>query len=298
MRILAVETSGARGGIALAEGFPQQAPALNLIQEVRLAEGLRHGRDLILAASDACCKAGWDKRAFDLVAVSIGPGSFTGVRIAVTLAKFLAWDTGAKIVAVPSLRALAENAPPDRRRIATIVDANRGGLFASIFERRTEGGLEETFGPALIEPEDLARRILLCEAALRYEARVAPPAFVLGHGLTKGRAALAAFDLAPPDLWDTRLRRPPRVRPRLPQPVRRPPSPRTHLPPPARSRGTLATPKRKRSSRPRTAGVGCVLARTRKWDCCFCRLPFNPQSEIRNPQYLYRFLTPAQHGVS
>jgi tRNA threonylcarbamoyladenosine biosynthesis protein TsaB len=204
MRILAVETSGARGGIALAEGFPQQAPALNLIQEVRLAEGLRHGRDLILAASDACCKAGWDKRAFDLVAVSIGPGSFTGVRIAVTLAKFLAWDTGAKIVAVPSLRALAENAPPDRWRIATIVDANRGGLFASIFERRTEGGLEETFGPALIEPEDLARRILLCEAALRYEARVAPPAFVLGHGLTKGRAALAAFDLAPPDLWDIR----------------------------------------------------------------------------------------------
>ena len=203
MRILAVETSGARGGIALAEGFPPQAPALNLIQEVRLAEGLRHGRDLILAASDACCKAGWDKRALDLVAVSIGPGSFTGVRIAVALAKFLAWDTGAKIVAVPSLRALAENAPPDRRRIAAIVDANRGGLFASLFERRTEGGLaarpvwEETFGPALIEPEDLARRLT---PARRGE----PPAFVLGHGLAKGRAALAAFDLAPPDLWDIR----------------------------------------------------------------------------------------------
>ena len=224
MRILALETSGARGGIALAETASATTDRLNLIQEVRLAEGLRHGRDLVLAASEACRKAGWDKRAIDLVAVSIGPGSFTGVRIAVTLAKFLAWDTGAKIAAVPSLRALAENAPPDRRRIATIVDANRGGLFASLFERRTEGGLaarpvwEETFGPALIEPEALARRILLCEAALRCEptppkqplrlrrpeARVAPPAFVLGHGLTKGRAALAAFDLAPPDLWDIR----------------------------------------------------------------------------------------------
>jgi len=243
MRILALETSGARGGIALAETATAPPDGLNLIQEVRLAEGLRHSRDLILAAAEACRRAGWDPRAIDLVAVSIGPGSFTGVRIAVTLAKFLAWDTGAKVVAVPSLRALAENAPPDRRCIVPIVDAKRGGLFASIFERRTEGGLEETFGPALIEPEDLARRILLCEAVLppsvegllrrtgrceptppkqplatlrstsrlRWpEARVTPAhrgephALVLGHGLIKGREALAAFDLAPPDLWDIR----------------------------------------------------------------------------------------------
>ena len=205
MHILAVETSGARGGIALADGD-------NLLGEVMLGEGLRHGRDLVPTIKDACERAGWDRRHIDLVAVSIGPGSFTGVRIAVTLAKVMAFDTGAKVVAVPSLRVMAENAPPDRRRVAAIVDAKRGGLFASIFERRGKGDdvvrapnvssgssapralleeFNEIFGPALIEPEELARHM-------------ERPAFVLGRGIIKGREALGAFDLAPEDLWDPR----------------------------------------------------------------------------------------------
>jgi tRNA threonylcarbamoyladenosine biosynthesis protein TsaB len=229
MRILAVETSAASGGIALLEtgeaSGGRAAPGLR--EEVRLSQGLRHGRDLVLAIKEACDRAGWDRRRIDLVAVSIGPGSFTGIRIAVTLAKVMAFDTGAKVVAVPSLRALAHNAPALRRRIAAIIDAKRGGLFASLFERRgaDTGGARgdsllapgvsrganghdtpasrrglatamldefaEVFGPALIEPEDLA-------------ARIEPPACVLGHGIAKGRAALAAFELAPPDLWDIR----------------------------------------------------------------------------------------------
>jgi len=198
VRILAVETSGARGGIALAEG-----EGFRLIDEVRLVEGLRHGRDLVLAAKTACEKAGWDRRRIDAVAVSIGPGSFTGIRIAVTFAKFIAYDTGAKVVAVPSLRALAENAPADHHRIAAIADAKRGGLFASIFERdnsavraagvspRVLPHFVETFGPALIEPEALA-------------ARLEAPAYIIGHGIVKGRAALSAFEFAPEDLWDIR----------------------------------------------------------------------------------------------
>jgi tRNA threonylcarbamoyladenosine biosynthesis protein TsaB len=111
MHILAVETSGARGGIALADGD-------KLLGEVMLGEGLRHGRDLVPTIKDACERAGWDRRRIDLVAVSIGPGSFTGVRIAVTLAKVMAFDAGSKVVAVPSLRVMAENAPPDRTRTA------------------------------------------------------------------------------------------------------------------------------------------------------------------------------------
>ncbi|MCX5653567.1 MAG: tRNA (adenosine(37)-N6)-threonylcarbamoyltransferase complex dimerization subunit type 1 TsaB [Planctomycetota bacterium] len=204
MHILALETSGARGGIALADGA-------DLLEETVLEEGMRHGRDLVPAAKAACERAGWNPRRIDLVAVSIGPGSFTGIRIAVTLAKVMAFDTGAKVVAVPSMRVMAENAPPDRRRVAAIVDAKRGGLFASIFERRSKDDVirapnvssgssapgamleefNEIFRPALIEPEDLARHL---------EA----PAFILGRGLVKGRDALKAFDLATEDLWDPR----------------------------------------------------------------------------------------------
>ncbi len=206
MKLLALETSGPLGGIALAEG-PR------LVEEVRLTEGLRHGRDLILVAKEACERAGWDPRRIDAVAVSIGPGSFTGLRIAVTAAKTMAWDTGARVVAVPTLRAMAENAPPEASRVACILDAKRGGLYASVFERRVarrDGGspphpgplprgerkgmearFAETFGPALVEPTALADRL-------------EPPALVLGRGLKKAREALAAFDHAPEDLWDPR----------------------------------------------------------------------------------------------
>ena len=186
MHLLAIETSGPRGGIALLD----DSAGPTLVDEVSLADDLRHARDLFVAIQGACRRAGWQPRDIDLVAVSIGPGSFTGVRIAVTLAKFVAWDTGAKVVAVPSLRALAENAPADCPRVATLLDAKRAGLFASIFERQGET-LAEVFGPAVIEPADLARRL-------------ARPALILGRGTAKARAALAGFDLAPADLWDAR----------------------------------------------------------------------------------------------
>ncbi len=186
MHLLAVETSGVHGGIALLDGADTPA----LVEEVRLQEGLRHARDLLVAIKGACERANWRPRGIDAVAVSIGPGSFTGLRIAVTLAKFVAWDTGAAIMAVPSLRALAENAPADCKRMACIRDAKRGGLYASVFERRDDG-LDETFGPALIQPADLARRL-------------DRPAFILGRGVAKAAEALAAFDLAPETLWDVR----------------------------------------------------------------------------------------------
>jgi tRNA threonylcarbamoyladenosine biosynthesis protein TsaB len=193
VRILAIETSGPRGGIALAEDAGGGPP--RILEETLLDEGLRHGRDLVLTIAAAFRRAGWEARQVPLVAVSIGPGSFTGIRIAVTVAKMIAWDAGAKIVAVPSFRALAAGAPPDRHRIATILDAKRGGLFASLFERAPNTGtgllpeFNETFGPALIDPATLA-------------ARLSAPAYIMGYGITKAGDALAAFDLAPPDLWD------------------------------------------------------------------------------------------------
>ncbi|MFO8013977.1 MAG: tRNA (adenosine(37)-N6)-threonylcarbamoyltransferase complex dimerization subunit type 1 TsaB [Phycisphaerae bacterium] len=188
MHLLAIETSGARGGIALLAAGGEGDP--RLLEEAYLQEGLRHARDLLPTLRDACDRAHLVPTAIDALAVSIGPGSFTGVRIAVTLAKFVAHDAGAAVIPVPSLRALAENAPPDRSPVCCIRDAKRRGLYAGVFERRG-GALEETFGPALIQPDDLA-------------ARLPPGTLVLGRGVPKAREALAAFDLAPEDLWDVR----------------------------------------------------------------------------------------------
>jgi tRNA threonylcarbamoyladenosine biosynthesis protein TsaB len=234
VRILAVETSGPRGGIALVEDTGDPAGPVRLIEEAQLDEGLRQGRDIVLLIKQACDRAGWDRRTIPLVAVSIGPGSFTGIRIAVTVAKMMAWDTGSKIVAVPSFRALAAGAPADRERVVTLFDAKRSGVFASIFDRaqapgtagesprgltpesqapgtagsspRHAGGfLNEVFGPALIEPAALAARLASMPPAGSGElGRTAAPAYILGHGIGKSSPALAGYELAPPDLWDIR----------------------------------------------------------------------------------------------
>ncbi|MBL7139538.1 MAG: tRNA (adenosine(37)-N6)-threonylcarbamoyltransferase complex dimerization subunit type 1 TsaB [Planctomycetes bacterium] len=186
MHLLAIETSGYRGGIALAEGGDPP----DLVDEVLLDEDLRHARDLAPAIQAAFDRAGWSPRALDAVAVSIGPGSFTGLRIAVVLAKFVAWDTRARIVTVPSLRAMAENAPAGASPVACIRDAKRRGLYASVFRRRGDD-FEETFGPALIQPADLAERL-------------PPGTLVLGRGVPKSREALAGFAMAPEEAWDVR----------------------------------------------------------------------------------------------
>jgi tRNA threonylcarbamoyl adenosine modification protein YeaZ len=177
------------------------------------------------------------------VAVSIGPGSFTGIRIAVTLAKIMAWETSAKVVAVPSFRALAANAPADRPRVVTVFDAKRGGVFASIFERAQAPGIaggsprglapesqapgiaggsprglapeSQTAGAAGPSPrhvggflsEVFGPAMLSPEALAARLASMPPaaaPAYIIGHGIGKSSPALAGCELAPPEAWDIR----------------------------------------------------------------------------------------------
>ena len=186
MHLLAIETSGPRGGIALLAADGKGEP--RLLEETCLREGLRHARDLLPTIRVACDRADLAPTALDALVVSIGPGSFTGVRIAVVLARVMAHETGAAVVPVPSLRAMAASAPPDRSPVCCIRDAKRRGLYASVFERRGSN-LEETFGPALIQPDELAERL-------------PPGTLVLGRGVVKAREALAGVDLAPEALWD------------------------------------------------------------------------------------------------
>ena len=128
-RALAIETSGRSGSVALSVDG-------RVVAGTNFEHGLRRAANLVPAVDLLCREVGWTPADLDEIYVSVGPGSFTGLRVGVTLAKTLAFSIGSKIVAVPSLRALVEQAPPDARHALATVDAGRGNVFAALYERR------------------------------------------------------------------------------------------------------------------------------------------------------------------
>jgi tRNA threonylcarbamoyladenosine biosynthesis protein TsaB len=91
----------------------------------------------------------------ELVAVTAGPGSFTGVRIGVATAKTLAWALGAELAAVSTLAAMAADLlaeHPDRDLAVPVLDARRGEVFAAVYRRR-DGWVAELAAPACLAPD-------------------------------------------------------------------------------------------------------------------------------------------------
>ena len=122
MRQLALETSGVTGSVAiLIDG--------ELISEISLPAGQRSGRSLAPAIDELLRRAGWEPRDVALVSVTIGPGSFTGLRIGVTTAKAFAFAVGAEVLGVDTLDVIAEQAPLANIPLEVILGAERGQVF-------------------------------------------------------------------------------------------------------------------------------------------------------------------------
>jgi len=182
LRLLAIETSGRRGGAA--------AWQHGAVVAHQVLPGVRfHASQLLPAVEAVCRQAGWTPAQVSVVAVSVGPGSFTGLRVGVTFAKTLAMATGAKIVIVPSADVLAENAPSTIENVAVVLDAKRGEVFASL-HRRVAGSLQRVKPAWICTPAQL-----LAEAPR--------PLLVLGEGIKIHATALSAdgVTLADESLW-------------------------------------------------------------------------------------------------
>jgi tRNA threonylcarbamoyladenosine biosynthesis protein TsaB len=80
---------------------------------------------------DLLAAVGWTPADVELVAVTVGPGSFTGLRIGVTAAKSFAYAVGAEVIGTGTLEVLAAQAPDAARPLWTILDAQREELFAA-----------------------------------------------------------------------------------------------------------------------------------------------------------------------
>jgi tRNA threonylcarbamoyladenosine biosynthesis protein TsaB len=127
-RALAIETSGRVGSVALADDN-------GVLSELEFPHGLKHAAEIIPIIDRLCREHAWRPADIENIFVSAGPGSFTGLRIGITLAKTLAFATGAQVVAVPSVRVLVENAPPGARHVIIVLDAKREQIFTARFGR-------------------------------------------------------------------------------------------------------------------------------------------------------------------
>ena len=132
MRILAIETSTSRGSVALLDGA--SSAGARPISVRKLPADRRTTKTFAPAMQELFEEAGWESSQIDVIGVTVGPGSFTGIRIGLTAAKSFAYVTGARVVALDTLRVIAEQAPSDARHVASILDAQRRQLFAALFE--------------------------------------------------------------------------------------------------------------------------------------------------------------------
>lgn len=144
----------------------------------RLLEPPAHGRELLPAIDALMGEASLDWPQIGAVAVGVGPGRFTGLRVGVATARGLAASVGVEIRPVSSLRALAEGIDAPAR--AALVDARRGELYAALYR-----GEEALLAPFLA-PEDEAARTL---------AAAAPDAVAAGDGSVRSRGPLEAAGL-------------------------------------------------------------------------------------------------------
>ncbi len=132
MHALALETTDPIGSVAL---FHKGA----CIERRWLPQDRRSAQTLAPAIRDLLREFGVRPNEIELVGVSIGPGSFTGVRIGLVTAKTFAYAVGAAIIGIDTLEAVAVGLPSDISRVAVMADAQRGDIVGKLFERQENG---------------------------------------------------------------------------------------------------------------------------------------------------------------
>lgn len=151
MIVLGIETSGPVGSIALRRGG-------RCVEERFLPElGRRHAQSLVPEVVDFLRRHGTESSSIDAVAVSVGPGSFTGLRVGVTFAKSFAYTTGATLVAVETFQAIAANAP-SAPKVTVVADAQRRGVMIGEYVRDLDGSLRRSGDIRIVLPEEISRQ--------------------------------------------------------------------------------------------------------------------------------------------
>jgi tRNA threonylcarbamoyladenosine biosynthesis protein TsaB len=151
MRVLAVETSTLSGGAALLDSE-------RVVGEYTLDVRVTHSERLMAAIDQLLRDAGWTASDLDGLAVAVGPGSFTGLRVGLSTVKGLGLALSIPVAAVPTLDAMAAMLPFAALPVCPVLDARKREVYTSLY--RWDGlGMRREWDYLAIAPDDLARRL-------------------------------------------------------------------------------------------------------------------------------------------
>jgi len=191
MRLLAFDTATPATTVALALGDEN---VFTRRHEPGPGERPGHVSELLPLALALLDEAEIGFAQLDRIAVGIGPGTFTGLRIGVATARALAHAHDVPLVGVSTLRALAAAEPAaDAPAILAVLDARRGEAFAAAWVGPRTGGADEIGSAPLLEPVAVAPAALAEAAALLPTGTLA-----VGDGAIKFRAVLETAGIVVP----------------------------------------------------------------------------------------------------
>ena len=149
-----------------------------VLASVHSARGKRHAENLAPSIDFVRRQARVELQEISVVAVDVGPGLFTGLRVGIAAAKAMAHALRVPMIGISSLDLLAWPVRHTTREIVAVVDARRGQVFHARY-RPTPGGVQRLDGPSVSDPEELradlqasdAEYLLVGDGALRYETQ-------------------------------------------------------------------------------------------------------------------------------
>lgn len=172
MLVLGVDTATAFASIALArDGGPVAA------ESCPAASG--HVETLLPLVTALLARAGASLTAVGGIGVSLGPGSFSGLRVGLGTVKGLAYALGCRVAGIPTLDALAQVVTAWEGLVCPLIDARNGEVYAAFFRRHADGRFEKLTRDLVLTPESLCQR-------------VTAPCALVGDGVERYGAAIRA----------------------------------------------------------------------------------------------------------
>ena len=181
MKILAIETTGKYGSASVID-------ETGLVFSAASTEEMNHLKGMITLIDEALREAGTTKNELDYVAASIGPGSFTGIRIGVTTARIMSQMLGIPCIAVSTLEAMAKRSLD--RAIASgalyvvpVINARRHQTYAGVYEAVFTTDCEQQSAILVMEEKQYMIEELLEELKARMAEHDGTVAFFTGDGI-------------------------------------------------------------------------------------------------------------------